>query len=133
MTGSAHRKQQVASLRSARRTRAVRRAFIYPASRTSGWCKDASVTGEVRPPAAPEGQSAAGATSELEAIAAEGAGRGELRDDIPAGLLALAIAGLTDLALAAHWASGGTRPALEEIPELVLTLLLGSRPAGGDR
>jgi hypothetical protein len=72
-------------------------------------------------------------TSELEAIAAEGAGRGELRDDIPARLLALAIAGLTDLALAAHWASGGTRPALEEIPELVLTVLLGSRPAGGDR
>jgi AcrR family transcriptional regulator len=72
-------------------------------------------------------------TSELEAIAAEGAGSGELRGDLSAELLALAIAGLTDLALAAHWASGGTRPALDEIPELVLTVVLGPRPAGEDR
>ena len=42
---------------------------------------------------------------------------------------ALAIAGLADLALVEHWASGGARPALEEIPGLVLTLLLGPRPA----
>jgi hypothetical protein len=66
----------------------------------------------------------------LEAIVQEGVRRGQLRDDVPAGLLALAIAGLADLALAAHWASDGARPTLEEIPELVLTLLLGPRPAG---
>ncbi len=65
----------------------------------------------------------------LEAIVREGARRGQLRDDVPAELLALAIAGLADLALVEHWASGGARPALEEIPGLVLTLLLGPRPA----
>jgi hypothetical protein len=46
-------------------------------------------------------------------------------------MLALAIAGLTDLALVEHWASDGTRPSLEAIPELVLTLLLGPRSAAG--
>ncbi len=61
----------------------------------------------------------------IEAILHEGARRGELRDDMPAELLALAIAGLTDLALAQHWASGGTSPALADIPELVLGQLLG--------
>ena len=63
--------------------------------------------------------------AEVEAILQEGARRGELRDDIPAELLALAIAGLTDLALAQHWSSDGTSPTLAEIPELVLGLLLG--------
>jgi AcrR family transcriptional regulator len=66
----------------------------------------------------------------LEAIVQEGVRRGQLRDDVPAGLLALAIAGLADLALTAHWATDGARPTLEEIPELVLALLLGPRPAG---
>ena len=69
-------------------------------------------------------------TAGLEAIVRDGTGRGELRSDIPAEVLALAIAGLTDLALAQHWASGGSRPSLEEIPELVLVLLLGPPPAG---
>ncbi len=69
-------------------------------------------------------------TGELEAIVRDGAGHGELRGDVPAEVLALAIGGLTDLALAQHWASGGTRPGLEEIPELVLTLLLGPPPPG---
>jgi AcrR family transcriptional regulator len=64
--------------------------------------------------------------SELEAILRQGA-RGELRDDVPADLLALAISGLTDLALVEHWASDGSRPSLEAIPELVLTMLLGPR------
>jgi hypothetical protein len=50
---------------------------------------------------------------------------------VPAEMLALAIAGLTDLALVEHWASDGTRPSLEAIPELVLTLLLGPRSAAG--
>src|SRR5262245_4363737 len=68
-------------------------------------------------------------TAQLEAIIADGIHDGELRSDVPADLLALAIAGLTDLALAQHWASGGTRPSLAEIPALVLTLLAGPRRA----
>ncbi len=62
---------------------------------------------------------------ELEAIVRAGVRRGEARDDLPADLLALAIAGLTDLALVQHWASGGTAPTMDEIPELVITLLFG--------
>jgi AcrR family transcriptional regulator len=64
---------------------------------------------------------------EIEATLRDGRSRGELRGDVPAALLALAIAGLTDLALVEHWASDGTSPSIEEIPELVLTLLLGAR------
>src|SRR6266540_2539404 len=60
----------------------------------------------------------------LETILREGAGSGELR--------ALALAGLADLALAQHWASGGSEPRVEEIPDLILGLLLGS-PQSGDR
>jgi AcrR family transcriptional regulator len=62
---------------------------------------------------------------EFEAIIRQGTADGELRDDVPPDLLALAIAGLTDLALVQHWASDSTKPTLEEIPELVLGLLLG--------
>ena len=57
---------------------------------------------------------------------------GELRGDVPADLLALAIAGLTDLALAQHWAADSTRPTLAEIPVLVLTLLVGPRRTEND-
>jgi AcrR family transcriptional regulator len=64
-------------------------------------------------------------TGELETILREGARSGELRDDLPADILALALAGLADLALAQHWASGGALPVLQEIPVMVLTLLLG--------
>jgi AcrR family transcriptional regulator len=66
-------------------------------------------------------------TAQLQGIIAEGMQDGEFRSDVPAGTLALAIAGLTDLALVQHWASGGTSPSLAEIPALVLTLLLGHR------
>jgi len=66
-------------------------------------------------------------TTQLEAIIADGIHDGELRSDVPPDLLALALAGLTDLALAQHWASDGTRPTLAEIPALVLTLLVGPR------
>jgi AcrR family transcriptional regulator len=66
-------------------------------------------------------------TAQLEAIIADGMQQGEIRSDTPADLLALATAGLTDLALAQHWASDGTRPSLTEIPALVLTLLVGPR------
>jgi AcrR family transcriptional regulator len=65
--------------------------------------------------------------SELEAILRQGIARGELRDDVPADLLALAITGLTDLALVEHWASDRSRPSLEAIPEVVLRMLLGPR------
>jgi AcrR family transcriptional regulator len=68
---------------------------------------------------------------ELEAILRQGSARGELRDDVPAEPLALAIAGLTDLALVEHWASDDSTPSLEAIPELVLTLLLGPRSGAG--
>jgi hypothetical protein len=64
-------------------------------------------------------------TAQLEAIIADGIHDGDLRSDTSADLLALAVAGLTDLALAQHWASDGTRPSLAEIPALVLTLLVG--------
>jgi AcrR family transcriptional regulator len=76
-------------------------------------------------------------TEELTAILAEGARRRQLRSDLPAEQLALAIAGLTDLALAQHWTSGGSEPTLEEIPELVLRVVLDGRshktvpPTGG--
>jgi AcrR family transcriptional regulator len=67
-------------------------------------------------------------TGQLEGIIAEGMQDGELRSDVPAGTLALAVAGLTDLALVQHWTPGGTTPSLVEIPALVLTLLLGHPP-----
>src|SRR5215472_2688779 len=53
-------------------------------------------------------------TAQLEAIISEGIRDGELRADLPAGLLAMATAGLADLALAQYWASGST-PSLAEI------------------
>lgn len=69
--------------------------------------------------------------NQLESILTEASGVGELRNDVPSELLALAIAGLTDLALVRHWASGRTNPSLEEIPELVIRLLLGPGLARG--
>jgi hypothetical protein len=60
-----------------------------------------------------------------------GVARGELRDDVPAELLALTIAGLTDVALVQRLTTDGTTPALDEIPELVLTLLLGAGSPSG--
>ena len=46
-------------------------------------------------------------------------------------LLALAISGLTDLALAQHWASDGRQPQPSmRSPSCVLRLLLGARPPG---
>jgi|SRR5215813_2302637 len=71
-------------------------------------------------------------TAQLEAIIAAGMHDGELGADTSADLLALAVAGLTDLALAQHWASDATRPSLAEIPALVLTLLVGPRRTGNE-
>jgi AcrR family transcriptional regulator len=66
----------------------------------------------------------------LEAIVNEGIDRGEMRDDVPPRLVALAIAGLADLALVEHWATDHANPSLEDIPELVLSLVLGSPVTG---
>lgn len=70
---------------------------------------------------------------QLEAILKEGMDRGDVRADVPADLLSLAVAGLTDLALVEHWASDGGDPRSEDIPELVLRLLLGSPSPQNDR
>jgi len=69
--------------------------------------------------------------NQLESILTDSSSVGELRNDVPSELLALGIAGLTDLALVQHWASGRTDPSLEEIPELVIRLLLGPGLTGG--
>jgi AcrR family transcriptional regulator len=66
----------------------------------------------------------------LQTILREGARSGELRDDQPAELLALALAGLADLALAQHWATGGSQLTIEAIPDIILGLLLGSPQTG---
>jgi AcrR family transcriptional regulator len=63
---------------------------------------------------------------ELESIIREGVARGELRNDVSERILALAIAGLTDLALVEYWAEDELTQSLDTIPDLVLTLLLGS-------
>jgi AcrR family transcriptional regulator len=68
--------------------------------------------------------------AQIRTILEEGLQRGELRNDVRPELLALAIAGLTDLALAEQWASEDAIPALDEIPALVLALLLGAGSAG---
>ena len=65
---------------------------------------------------------------ELEAHLRDGARTGELRADLPADLLALMLAGLTDLALAQHWETDGGGPTLEQVPALVLQALLGPEP-----
>jgi AcrR family transcriptional regulator len=70
-------------------------------------------------------QAEAPLVSRLEEILDEGRRRGDVRDDVSAQVLALAIFGLTDLALVQYWASGDGGPSLEEIPGLVLTLILG--------
>lgn len=66
---------------------------------------------------------------QLEAILEQGRARGDVRSDVPPHLLALALLGLTDLALANHWASENSDSAIDDIPELVLTLLLGHAAA----
>ena len=74
----------------------------------------------------------------LESLVIEGVRGGEIRDDVPPAVLALALAGLVDLGLAQYWASDGARPTLEEIPGLAVQLLLGApgkppRPGRGAR
>ncbi len=62
-------------------------------------------------------------------VLADGADRGEIRDDVPAVQLALIFTGLGELALVQHWGSGGAWPALAEIPDLVVRLFMeGAAP-----
>jgi len=63
-----------------------------------------------------------------ELIVAAGIADGTIRTDVPAALLAASLAGLTDLALAQHWASDQGVPTFDDIPDLVLALLLGPQP-----
>lgn len=59
----------------------------------------------------------------VETIVGEGAERGELRSDLAPDLLTLALLGLTDLALAQHWATGNPPP--DQIPALILQVAFG--------
>lgn len=70
-------------------------------------------------------EAAAPFVSAVTAVLADGAGRGEIRADVPAAQLALMFAGMGELALVQHWGSGGAWPALAEIPDLVVGLFLG--------
>jgi len=60
----------------------------------------------------------------VEGILAAGVDAGEIRDDIPLPQLVLLFAGLGQLTLARHFASGGAWPTFEEIPDLVVTAFL---------
>ncbi|NOY92560.1 MAG: TetR/AcrR family transcriptional regulator [Deltaproteobacteria bacterium] len=76
---------------------------------------------------------------EVEAALARGVERGEIRGDRPTPQLALLFVGLLGLMYGQHWGSAGAWPALDEVPELVVTSFLdgagaeGSRPAKGTK
>jgi AcrR family transcriptional regulator len=57
-------------------------------------------------------------------IIADGVERGEIRDDLPVGRLALWFAGLCELAVSLNWGAGDGWPRLDEIPALVTSLFL---------
>jgi len=68
---------------------------------------------------------------EVDAALARGVERGEVRGDRPTPQLALLFIGLLGLMYAQHWSSGGLWPALDDVPELVVTGFLdgtGARP-----
>lgn len=50
--------------------------------------------------------------------------RGEIRDDKPTVQLSLMFLGMLTLLYVQHWKSGGGWPALDEIPDLVVTLFI---------
>lgn len=62
-------------------------------------------------------------------ILADGLERGEVRDDVAVGELALLFSGTCELALSLHWGAGGGWPALEDIPKLVTSLFLSGATA----
>jgi AcrR family transcriptional regulator len=53
-----------------------------------------------------------------------GLAAGEIRDDRPVAELALAFVGILVLLFVQHWGSGGTWPAVAEIPDLSVTLFV---------
>jgi len=65
----------------------------------------------------------------VEETLADGARRGEVRLDAPAAQLALVFAGLLSLHYVQHWGSGASWPALDDVPELVVSAFLdGAAP-----
>jgi len=66
----------------------------------------------------------------VQEILARGREAGEIRGDRPLPELALAFIGTSVLLFVQHWGSGGAWPALEDIPELAVTLFLDGAGAG---
>jgi AcrR family transcriptional regulator len=62
--------------------------------------------------------------AEVEKILSRGVASQEIRTDRPTPQLALAFVGVLVLLFVQHWGSGGAWPALEEIPDLAVTLFL---------
>ena len=57
-------------------------------------------------------------------ILGAGVARGEIRDDLDVGRLALLFSGICELAVSLHWGAGEGWPPLDEIPELLPRLFL---------
>lgn len=74
-------------------------------------------------------EAAAPFTQRVVELLEEGVERGEVRSDLSSTQLALWLIGMDQLALLQHWGSGGAWPALDDIPELVVTQFLdGAAP-----
>jgi AcrR family transcriptional regulator len=61
---------------------------------------------------------------QVQQVLERGLEAGEIRDDRPVGQLALAFVGFQVLLFVQHWGSGGAWPAVEEIPDLAVSLFL---------
>jgi TetR/AcrR family transcriptional regulator len=65
----------------------------------------------------------------VRSIFADGVRRGEIRPEPPPEEMALVFVGLGDLALVQHWGSAGAWPKLEQLPALVVDIILdGAAP-----
>jgi AcrR family transcriptional regulator len=67
---------------------------------------------------------------QVQEILARGVATREVRGDRPTAQLALAFIGVLALLFTQHWGSGGAWPALDEIPELAVTLFLDGAAHG---
>ncbi len=56
----------------------------------------------------------------ITAVLSDGVTAGEIRNDRPVAVLALIFIGMLALLYIQHWGSGGTWPALDDVPELVV-------------